>query len=96
VRNADVDVDAKPSSVPVDKPYIDWHLCTDCGTCREVCPPEAIVIALHTNVKYEVWTERCTGCGGPDRAPCVRWCPSPGSLVWDAGAYPQRRRIVTP
>ncbi|HTG00957.1 MAG TPA: 4Fe-4S binding protein [Nitrospirota bacterium] len=40
--------------------------CTGCGTCADVCPPEAIRIE---NGKAEISIE-CTDCGA-----CVRVCP---------------------
>ncbi len=46
---------------------IDLEKCTGCGTCKEVCPVEAIEIE---NDKAAVNEEECVDCGT-----CVEECP---------------------
>ena len=45
---------------------IDLEKCTGCGTCKEVCPVEAITV----NDKAKVDEETCVDCGT-----CVEECP---------------------
>jgi ferredoxin len=61
---------------------MDKSRCIDCGLCREVCPFTAVMLVpTRWKIAFEVDRERCRGCGGPSKAPCVRYCPSPGSLI---------------
>lgn len=58
------------------------ELCIDCAVCREVCPYTAVFfIPTKWKIALQVDQTRCTGCGGPEHAPCVQFCPSPGALV---------------
>jgi NAD-dependent dihydropyrimidine dehydrogenase PreA subunit len=56
--------------------------CIDCALCREVCPYTAVYfVPTKWRIELAIDQARCTGCGGPDRAPCVQFCPSPGALA---------------
>jgi NAD-dependent dihydropyrimidine dehydrogenase PreA subunit len=58
------------------------ELCIDCAVCREVCPYTAVFfVPTKWKIALQVDQVRCTGCGGPEHAPCVQFCPSPGALV---------------
>jgi len=58
------------------------ELCIDCAVCREVCPYTAVFfVPTKWKIALQVDQSRCTGCGGPEHAPCVQFCPSPGALV---------------
>jgi NAD-dependent dihydropyrimidine dehydrogenase PreA subunit len=58
------------------------ELCIDCAVCREVCPYTAVFfVPTKWKIALQVDQQRCTGCGGPEHAPCVQFCPSPGALV---------------
>ena len=58
------------------------ELCIDCAVCREVCPYTAVFfVPTKWKIALQVDQARCTGCGGPEHAPCVQFCPSPGALV---------------
>jgi Fe-S-cluster-containing hydrogenase component 2 len=46
---------------------VDLEKCTGCGTCKDVCPVEAI--QLHDD-KAKVDEEECVDCGT-----CVEECP---------------------
>lgn len=46
---------------------VDEEKCTDCGTCEEVCPSEAIKV---TDYKAKIDAEACIECGA-----CVAECP---------------------
>ncbi len=48
-------------------PVIDNTVCTGCGTCREVCPPRAIVMK---DAKACIEEEFCEECGF-----CAAECP---------------------
>jgi ferredoxin len=64
---------------------IDQKTCIACGNCREVCPWDAIIHTWApggTNLTtIVVLEEKCTGCGGPGKAPCELFCPVPGCLI---------------
>jgi Fe-S-cluster-containing hydrogenase component 2 len=64
-------------------PFVmDKSKCIECGLCREVCPFTAVfLVPTRWKIAFEIELERCRGCGGPSKAPCVRYCPSPGALV---------------
>jgi len=59
--------------------------CIACGNCREVCPVDAIIHTWEQETKYRtslvVLENTCVGCGGPEKAPCVVFCPVPGCVV---------------
>jgi NAD-dependent dihydropyrimidine dehydrogenase PreA subunit len=58
------------------------ELCIECAVCREVCPYTAVFfVPTKWKIALQVDQVRCTGCGGPEHAPCVQFCPSPGALV---------------
>src|SRR5262249_2084595 len=58
------------------------ELCIDCAVCREVCPYTAVFfVPTQWKMDLPVDQSRCTGGGGPEHAPCVQFCPSPGALV---------------
>jgi NAD-dependent dihydropyrimidine dehydrogenase PreA subunit len=58
------------------------ELCIECAVCREVCPYTAVFfVPTPWKIALQVDQSRCTGCGGPEHAPCVQFCPSPGALV---------------
>jgi hypothetical protein len=40
-----------------------------------------MLVPTRWKIAFEIVAERCYGCGGPSKAPCVRYCPSPGSLI---------------
>ncbi len=46
---------------------VDQEKCTGCGTCRDVCPVEAIEL---NDEKAKVNEEDCVNCGS-----CVEECP---------------------
>jgi len=48
-------------------PLIDNELCTACGSCIEVCPPQAIVLK---DGKIQIEEEYCEECGF-----CAADCP---------------------
>jgi ferredoxin len=61
---------------------MDKTRCIECGICREVCPFTAVMLVpTRWKIQFEVERDRCRGCGGPSKAPCVRYCPSPGALI---------------
>jgi len=61
---------------------MDKTRCIECGICREVCPFTAVMLVpTRWKIEFEVERSRCRGCGGPTKAPCVRYCPSPGALI---------------
>lgn len=61
---------------------MDKTKCIECGLCREVCPFTAVfLVPTRWKIMFEIERDRCRGCGGPSKAPCVRYCPSPGALV---------------
>jgi ferredoxin len=65
---------------------MDKSKCIECGLCREVCPFTAVfLVPTRWKIAFEVDLDRCRGCGGPSKAPCVRYCPSPGALVQVSG-----------
>ncbi|MFW9773182.1 MAG: 4Fe-4S binding protein [Candidatus Heimdallarchaeota archaeon] len=47
---------------------VDPELCTGCGTCKETCPMEAIILE---NELSSIIQKRCIGCGN-----CIVKCPS--------------------
>ena len=49
-------------------PLIDKDACTGCGGCREVCPPQAIVLL---DQKAVIEVEFCEECGF-----CAAECPT--------------------
>ena len=52
------------------------ELCIDCAVCREVCPYTAVFfVPTKWKIALQVDQARCTGCGGPEHAPCVQFCP---------------------
>ena len=56
--------------------------CIDCALCREVCPFTAVYfVPSKWRIQLAIDQARCTGCGGPARAPCVQFCPAPGALA---------------
>src|SRR4029077_16629226 len=58
------------------------ELCIECAVCREVCPYTAVFfVPTQWKIALQIDQARCTGCGGPEHAPCVQFCPSPGALV---------------
>jgi pyruvate ferredoxin oxidoreductase delta subunit len=42
------------------RPEIDSERCTQCGTCKEVCPDDAV---RHVGARYEIDYDFCKGCG---------------------------------
>ena len=66
-------------------------ICIACGNCREVCPLDAIIHSWTPDTKYRttliVLQDPCVGCGGPETAPCVKFCPVPGCVI---PVYPDR------
>lgn len=67
------------------------ELCIECGVCREVCPYTAVYLEpTRWRVSFIIDPDRCTGCGGPERAMCVRFCPSEGAIASDPDAAAQR------
>ncbi len=59
--------------------------CIACGNCREVCPLDAVIHTWTFDARYrttiKILGDACVGCGGPAKAPCVRFCPVPDCIV---------------
>ena len=54
--------------------YVDWDLCTGCGTCIEKCPVKALSFGEDLGVfafpVTKIDLEKCIVCGN-----CRRFCP---------------------
>jgi ferredoxin len=72
------------------------ELCIECGVCREVCPYTAVYLEpTRWRVSFIIDAQRCTGCGGPERAMCVRFCPTDGAIALDTEFVAAPRGSVT-